>query len=250
MKTKKRCEEEERRRRSFDQLVAREVGVGASFGSPRAVPRRTAVSRTTRAMFGRRSMRDLQRGMGNAAVRRLIEGEEEVRREPMAVDVKRVQERLGSGSPLDQETREYMEWRFGVSFEEVRIHTGPTADELARDLQAHAFAIGANVAFGRNRYRPGSREGDRLLAHELMHVVQNGKARPLDAEEHDALGGGDSFLPVARPARSAPEEIKPMMGNVSEPDDAIEIEAERAADAVIAVPRSAQSKAREEQTES
>ena len=47
-----------------------------------------------------------------------------------------------------------------------------TANALTRSVSARAFTTGADVYFAGGEYRPGSSEGDRLLAHELTHVVQ------------------------------------------------------------------------------
>lgn len=37
----------------------------------------------------------------------------------------------GHGQPLPSEEREFMESRFGYSFDAVRVHTGPAVDETA-----------------------------------------------------------------------------------------------------------------------
>lgn len=70
-----------------------------------------------------------------------------------------------------------MESRFGYSFDAVRVHTGPAADETATALESRAFTLGHEVVFAEGNYRPGTVAGHRLLAHELAHVVQQGKAR-------------------------------------------------------------------------
>lgn len=76
------------------------------------------------------------------------------------------------GRPLDPAARAFFESRFGTSFGGVRIHTGPSAQEVAGTLGARAFAMGRDVVFGGGQYRPGTRAGRHLLAHELTHVVQ------------------------------------------------------------------------------
>lgn len=81
----------------------------------------------------------------------------------------------GSGKPLEQDTRKFMESRFGYDFGEVRVHTDSQAGEMARDLNAEAFTVGRNVYFGSGRYNPVTNSGQRLLAHELTHLVQQGK---------------------------------------------------------------------------
>ena len=52
------------------------------------------------------------------------------------------------------------------------IHTGVAAIQTARALNARAYAIGSDIAFGSGQYRPEPTSGRRLLAHELVHTVQ------------------------------------------------------------------------------
>lgn len=97
--------------------------------------------------------------------------------------------RLHPGVPLEPEAREFMEPRFGYDFGHVRVHTGPLASDAARAYNALAFTIGRDIVFGDGEYRPWSRDGRRLIAHELAHVVQQ-DARP---------GAGASILRAACP---------------------------------------------------
>jgi hypothetical protein len=76
------------------------------------------------------------------------------------------------GQPLDAATRAFMEPRFGYDFSKVRVHTDTRAAESATAVQARGYTVGSNVVFGAGEYRPGTREGQRLLGHELAHVVQ------------------------------------------------------------------------------
>jgi len=85
---------------------------------------------------------------------------------------------LGSGQPLSATTRAFFEPRFGRSFAHVRIHNGAAAGARARSVNARAFAYGRNIVFNQNRYSPGTQTGRHLLAHELTHVVQQGKSGP------------------------------------------------------------------------
>jgi len=81
------------------------------------------------------------------------------------------------GRPLDGGARSFMEQRFGAGFGGVRVHDDARAAESARAVDAHAYTVGSHVVFGAARYAPGTPGGDRLLAHELAHVVQQGEAR-------------------------------------------------------------------------
>ena len=76
------------------------------------------------------------------------------------------------GRPLDAATRAFMEPRFGHDFSQVRVHTGQLAARSANAVAAHAYAAGYDIVFGEGRYSPVTSEGQRLLAHELAHVVQ------------------------------------------------------------------------------
>ncbi len=76
------------------------------------------------------------------------------------------------GQPLDAGTRAFFEPRFGRSFDDVRVHTGAQAEESAISVNAHAYTVGGKLVFGTGQYRPGTVRGDRLIAHELTHVVQ------------------------------------------------------------------------------
>ncbi len=82
----------------------------------------------------------------------------------------------GSGNPLPDETRSSMESAFGTDFSDVRVHTNSGAVQMNQELGAQAFTHGSDVYFGSGKYDPGSTEGNRLLGHELTHVVQQGGA--------------------------------------------------------------------------
>jgi Domain of unknown function (DUF4157) len=116
----------------------------------------------------------LQRLAGNAAVaQRLRAGDD-------AEGVERA--RSGGGQPLDTGTRVQMEQAFGTDFSDVRVHTGSEADASTRSLGAHAYTVGSDVVFSQGRYDPGSEVGQRTLAHELTHVVQQ-RSGPVDGTE-------------------------------------------------------------------
>ncbi len=67
-----------------------------------------------------------------------------------------------------------MEASFGADFGSVRVHTGPSVDALNRSMQARAFTVGADIFLADGEYQPGSTSGQRLLAHELTHTLQQG----------------------------------------------------------------------------
>ena len=65
-----------------------------------------------------------------------------------------------------------MEQRFGYDFSRVRVHSGAAAEQSAREVNAQAYTAGQKVVFGADRYTPGTHDEQRLIAHELAHVVQ------------------------------------------------------------------------------
>jgi hypothetical protein len=77
-----------------------------------------------------------------------------------------------SGAPLEPAVSQNMEQRFGHDFSQVRVHAGQSAQQSARDVNASAYTVGHDIVFGAGRFAPGTHEGQRLLAHELTHVVQ------------------------------------------------------------------------------
>jgi peptidoglycan hydrolase-like protein with peptidoglycan-binding domain len=76
------------------------------------------------------------------------------------------------GQPLDAATRGFMEPRFGGDFADVRIHIDGKAAESARAVNARAYTVGKNVVFAAGQFMPTAHTGQRLLAHELAHVMQ------------------------------------------------------------------------------
>lgn len=82
----------------------------------------------------------------------------------------------GTGSPLEPGVRHDMEARFGRDFSGVRVHADGAAQRSAQEIDARAYTAGNHVVFGSGQFAPASGEGRRLLAHELTHVVQQGRA--------------------------------------------------------------------------
>lgn len=101
---------------------------------------------------------------------------------------------LGGGRPLDQPARELMEPRFGADFGAVRIHTDARAAQIAAALTADALTTGSHIVFAAGRYAPRTAGGQRLLAHELAHVVQRARG---------------TVSPVQRQQAAAPEQEAP-----------------------------------------
>jgi len=156
---------------------------------------------------------ELQRSVGNAAVAQLLR-DQDASEEPSPV--------LGvvghgGGQPLDSSTRMGMEQAMGVDLSGVRVHTDGAAGASAQAVQAHAYTVGDDVVFAPGQYQPGSSAGQRTLAHELTHVVQqrNGPVSgtptgagislsdPADSFERAAEANADRIMAGA-PSNSAP----------------------------------------------
>ena len=82
----------------------------------------------------------------------------------------------GGGQALDAGLQRSMGEAMGADFSGVRVHTDTQADQLNQSIQAKAFTTGQDVFFRQGTYKPGSRGGQELIAHELTHVVQQSGA--------------------------------------------------------------------------
>lgn len=144
----------------------------------------------------------LQRRAGNAAVAQLVSGKDE-ERSPVLDVVGR-----GGGERLEAGTRASMETRLGHDFSDVRIHAGSTAAASAASVGARAYTVGNDIVLGPGHASLDTPTGQRTLAHELTHVVQQ---------------------------RSGPVDGAPAAGgiNLSDPSDRFEREAERVAEGVM-----------------
>ncbi|VVB73070.1 Uncharacterised protein [uncultured archaeon] len=84
----------------------------------------------------------------------------------------------------------------GFEFSKIRIHTGSKAAESARALNAEAYTVGSDVVFGHGKYSPGTYDGRELIAHELVHVIQqdgaNKSGAPRIARRSVIYGSGFS----------------------------------------------------------
>jgi peptidoglycan hydrolase-like protein with peptidoglycan-binding domain len=83
---------------------------------------------------------------------------------------------IGAGQPLPPAALDFFEPRFGADFGDVRVHTDGRADRSARELGALAYTAGSHIVFAQGQFGPGTASGDRLIAHELTHTIQQSKA--------------------------------------------------------------------------
>jgi hypothetical protein len=111
-----------------------------------------------------------------------------------------------SGAPLPDDVRGRFESSLGADLSGVRVHTGAASAEAASAVGAKAYTVGNDIHFAEGRYAPADPFGIHLLAHEVAHTQQQ--------------AGG----PKTRQHKL----------EVSSPGDAVEVEADRAADAMVA----------------
>ena len=78
----------------------------------------------------------------------------------------------GQGQQLPPQKRMEMEAKFRYSFKDVNIHNDSSAHEMNKELGARAFTTKNDIYFRNGQFDLSSKEGNRLLAHELTHVVQ------------------------------------------------------------------------------
>lgn len=119
-----------------------------------------------------------------------------------------IQQRRGSGAPLSGGVRGEMEHAFGADFSDVRIHTDARSQQLNDSVQARAFTVGNDIFFSTGALNASSSAGQRLLAHELTHVVQQSSANspvlrgvsdPAEPSERQADAIAEQMVSTIRP---------------------------------------------------
>ncbi len=118
-----------------------------------------------------------------------------------------IQTRLGNGSRLEGQALNQFSSHFGHDFSRVRIHDDAEADRLSKAVNARAFTTGQDIFFSQGTYNPHSSDGQKLLAHELTHTIQQSRG----AVSGSSIGNGLA---------------------ISDPNDAFEQEASSVADSV------------------
>ena len=117
------------------------------------------------------------------------------------------------GAALAPDQRRRFESQLGADLSSVKVHTGGESSAAAKQLGAKAFTDGESVHFAEGQYRPGTRDGDHLLAHELAHTVQAKSGGAIARKKDDTDAEADEL-------------------EVSHPDDPAEKEADGVADQV------------------
>ncbi|MCP4361653.1 MAG: DUF4157 domain-containing protein, partial [Chloroflexi bacterium] len=165
------------------------------------------------------TVRHMQQTVGNTAVQRFLaqrsgSGPTELDEDTAA----NINQQRGSGQSLDEGMAAKAGGTMGQDFSDVNVHTDSSADQLSRQLGAKAFTTGNDIFFRDGAYNPASSDSQRLISHELTHVVQQGASTP-------AVQGKMS---------------------VNDPNDQYEAEADNVADKVMAQPDNLQMQEEEE----
>jgi len=152
----------------------------------REAPGRAPAARPSTSHLDTHALLHLQRMAGNASVVQMLADEAAAnQQEEQASPVHDVVGK-GGGSPLDEGTRTSMESSFGQDFSDVRVHTDTKASQSAESVGANAYTVGNDIVFRSGHFDASSPTGQRTIAHELSHVVQQ-RSGPVDGAE--AAGG-------------------------------------------------------------
>jgi hypothetical protein len=117
------------------------------------------------------------------------------------------------GQPLDTATRAAMEPHFGHDFSHVKVHNDSKAAESAQSVNALAYTVGPHLVLGAQHYAPHSEAGQKLLAHELTHIVQLGNT-PSSSPAHLTVGPTNT---------EAEKEAEIMAGNITSGHGAVSL---------------------------
>lgn len=153
----------------------------------------------------------MQRTVGNATVQRFLA--QRSGQGPSAVDdetASTIHSHRGSGQTLDDGIANKAGAVMGQDFSGVNVHTDNTADNLSRNLGAVAFTTGNDIFFRSGAYNPKSSDGQKLISHELTHVVQQGASTPSVQSKMTVNDPNDQY---EKEADSVAEQV------MSKPDD-------------------------------
>ena len=111
-----------------------------------------------------------------------------------------------SGHPLPPAARAALEPRFGHDLGRVRLHADGRAAASAAALGAAAYTVGSDIVFGAGAASLDTTAGRRLLAHELVHVVQQtgGQHRTLAGSPRPPITGDRSGRIARQPKPAQP----------------------------------------------
>jgi hypothetical protein len=173
----------------------------------------------------------LQQTVGNRAVQRLIaqrKGDGAFALDDETANA--IGNARGGGKALDPGMEESMGQAMGHDLSGVRVHTSSEADTLSKQLHARAFTTGQDIFFREGTYNPASSDGQKLIAHELTHVVQqSGGGTGTSLGRMTVHGPNDAFEQeadaVANKAVQMQEE-KEVQAQVEEEEEEEEVQAQ------------------------
>ncbi|EDZ48527.1 conserved hypothetical protein [Rhodobacterales bacterium Y4I] len=84
---------------------------------------------------------------------------------------------------LPGDLRKGLEAHFGGNLGKVRVHSGGNAKDVCKELKARAFTVGNDIFV----MKPAFTKDSAFLAHELAHVLQQGKGKMPKAKDGVAL---------------------------------------------------------------
>jgi hypothetical protein len=139
-----------------------------------------------------------------------------------------------SGAPVDERTRGRFESATGADLSGVRVHDGGASHQAAAAVGARAYTVGDDVHFAAGQHQPGTADGDRLMAHELAHTVQqkkgvgrqhkrelseHGDSAEVEADEVAAsVVAGERAAPITQSAATIAREEDPNAAGGGAPD--------------------------------
>jgi hypothetical protein len=127
-----------------------------------------------------------------------------------------------SGTPLPAGVLQEMEGRLSHSFADVRIHTDDRAAESAAAVEADAYTVGRHIAFAAGRFEPTSADGERLLVHELTHVMGTPPRAPVPRGSLRVSSPTEPSEVGARAAASSPTSVRARATRPSSPAETVQ----------------------------
>jgi hypothetical protein len=96
---------------------------------------------------------------------------------------------------MSTDANSFFSSRMGYDFSHVKVHTDKEAAQSAKNINAKAYTIGNHIVFNEGQFNTQSPEGQKLMAHELVHVMQqtgdqnesNLNRKPVDAPEQASI---------------------------------------------------------------
>lgn len=126
-----------------------------------------------------------------------------------------IQSLQGGGQPLQDPERAFFEPRLGIDLSGVRLHKNQRSAQAAESLGARAFAVGQHIYFAREAFSSQGGGSRKLLAHELVHTLQQGADRRIARQCRDAW----SAIPVPAGVSSATANIAIDLGQLQITDN-------------------------------